>query len=109
MLPRHPLPRVTDTALKEFNAASACELRAPSPVEPLPRERSTPRLRVLGLTPRTLHSLHRADVQSVRQLCTLSEHQLLLISGIGRGSIDAIRIALARQGLSLHGEDHARR
>jgi DNA-directed RNA polymerase alpha subunit len=108
MLPRRPLPRVTDTALKEFNAASACELHAPSP-EPSPRERSTPRLRVLGLTPRTLHSLHRADVQSVRQLCTLSEHQLLLISGIGRGSIDAIRVALARRGLSLHGEDHARR
>jgi DNA-directed RNA polymerase alpha subunit len=109
MLPRHPVPRVTDTALKEFNAASACELHAPSPVKPLPRERSTPRLRVLGLTPRTLHSLHRADVQSVRQLCALNEHDLLLISGIGQGSIKAIRIALARRGLTLRGEDHASR
>ncbi|WP_415749293.1 DNA-directed RNA polymerase subunit alpha C-terminal domain-containing protein [Caballeronia sp. J97] len=65
-------------------------------------------LRALGLKPRTLHSLRRADVRSVARLCELSEHELLLIPGIGRGSITAITSALASRSLSLHGDDHGR-
>ncbi|WP_244829200.1 DNA-directed RNA polymerase subunit alpha C-terminal domain-containing protein [Caballeronia sp. TF1N1] len=69
---------------------------------------ATRSLRALGLKPRTLHSLRRAGVRSVRGLCELSEHELLLIPGIGHGSIVAITAALGSCSLSLDqdGNEH---
>jgi len=62
-------------------------------------------LRALGLKPRTVHALRRAGVRSVPRLRELSEHELLLIPGIGHGSTLAIRSALACRSLSLDGDD----
>lgn len=47
---------------------------------------------------------HGLDGMKIRDLCARSERDLLYTKGMGRKTINEIRIALAKQGLALSGE-----
>ena len=55
----------------------------------------------VDLPPRTKGALQSAGVESLSELSAYSEETLLKMSGIGEGSVDAIREVLRSNGYNL--------
>jgi len=53
-------------------------------------------LDLLGLPTRTIGVLKRADIKTLKELCFLTEEQLLSITNIGFASLGLIRLNLTR-------------
>lgn len=69
-----------------------------------PERRQEVTLNDLFLQTRTENGLRRAEITTVPELCACTERRLRMIQHFGEKSLADVKRALARHGLSLHGD-----
>jgi carbon monoxide dehydrogenase subunit G len=88
----------TATAPAAPPAPEAAPVADAEPAAPAAPAESSPALDGLGLSARTLASLHADGITTVEQLAAKSEAELLALDGIGRASASEIQAKLAELG-----------